>query len=187
MYAGRVVERADATALFRAPRHPYSVGLLSSFPALHGPRQHMTGIPGSPPDLRRLPAGCVFHPRCPYVMDRCRTEVPPLLHLNEAGGRVAACWLQDGSGPVPAELAAPVPGAGLAATPAVAAPGPAPAAAAGPAPATAPGPAPAAAAGPAPATAPGPAPAAAPGPAPAAAPGPAAATSPATPNVGSRP
>jgi peptide/nickel transport system ATP-binding protein len=109
MYAGRVVERADATALFRAPRHPYTLGLLTSFPALHGPRRHMTGIAGSPPDLRRLPAGCVFHPRCPYVMDRCRTDAPPLLELNEGGGRVAACWLQDGSAPAPAELAVPVP------------------------------------------------------------------------------
>jgi peptide/nickel transport system ATP-binding protein len=110
MYAGRVVERAGATALFRAPRHPYSLGLLSSFPSLHGPRRPMTGIAGSPPDLRRIPAGCVFHPRCSYAMDRCRTEVPALLRLNEGGGRLAACWLQDGSGPVPAELAARTPG-----------------------------------------------------------------------------
>jgi peptide/nickel transport system ATP-binding protein len=131
MYAGRVVERAEAAALFRAPRHPYSLGLLSSFPALRGPRRHMTGIPGSPPDLRRLPAGCVFHPRCPYVMDRCRTDVPPLLHLNDGGGRVAACWLQDGSAPVPRELAAPVPGANLAGARAIA---PSPAAPASPAP-----------------------------------------------------
>jgi peptide/nickel transport system ATP-binding protein len=117
MYAGRVVERADATALFRAPRHPYSLGLLTSFPALHGPRRQMTGIPGSPPDLRHLPAGCVFHPRCPYVMDRCRTDEPPLLRPDEGGERVAACWLQDGSVPVPAELARPVPGAALAPAP----------------------------------------------------------------------
>jgi peptide/nickel transport system ATP-binding protein len=109
MYAGRVVERADAAALFRSPRHPYSLGLLSSFPALRGPKRQMTGIPGSPPDLRRLPLGCVFHPRCSYAMDRCRTEVPPLLRLNEGRGRIAACWLQDGSVPVPAELAVPAP------------------------------------------------------------------------------
>jgi peptide/nickel transport system ATP-binding protein len=114
MYAGRVVERAEASALFRAPRHPYSLGLLTSFPALHGPRRQMTGIPGSPPDLRRLPAGCVFHPRCPYVMERCRTEEPPLLPLNDGGERVAACWLQDGSVPVPADLAVPVPGTDMA-------------------------------------------------------------------------
>jgi peptide/nickel transport system ATP-binding protein len=119
MYAGRLVERAGATALLRSPRHPYSLGLLSSFPSLHGPRQHLTGIPGSPPDLRRLPAGCVFHPRCGYVMDRCRTEAPLLLPLPVEGDgnrgtagravppRAAACWLQDGSAAAPPELSAP--------------------------------------------------------------------------------
>jgi peptide/nickel transport system ATP-binding protein len=112
MYAGRVVERAEAAALFRAPRHPYSLGLLSSFPPLHGPRRRLTGIPGSPPDLRELPPGCVFHPRCPFVMERCRTEMPPLIELGEGGGRLAACWLQDGTAPPPAELAVPAPGAG---------------------------------------------------------------------------
>jgi peptide/nickel transport system ATP-binding protein len=115
MYAGRLVERASATALFRAPRHPYTLGLLSSFPALHGPRRKLTGIPGSPPDLRRPPPGCVFHPRCPYVMDRCRSDVPALLPPaangdGEArGGRAVACWLQDGTVAPPPELAAPVP------------------------------------------------------------------------------
>jgi peptide/nickel transport system ATP-binding protein len=111
MYAGRLVERAGATELLRAPRHPYSLGLLSSFPALHGPRQHLTGIPGSPPDLRRLPAGCVFHPRCGYAMDRCRAEAPQLLPLDMKGDggvpRAAACWLQDGSAAAPPELSAP--------------------------------------------------------------------------------
>ncbi len=105
----RLVERADAAALFRAPRHPYSLGLLSSFPSLHGPRRHMTGIPGSPPDLRQLPAGCVFHPRCPYVMDRCRSDVPPFLQPGGDSVRLAACWLHDGTAPPPAELAMPVP------------------------------------------------------------------------------
>ena len=110
MYAGRLLERASATALFRAPRHPYTHGLLSSFPSLHGSRERRTGIPGSPPDLRLLPAGCVFSPRCPHVMDRCRAEDPPLLRLGPDGTRLAACWLQDGSVPVPAELALPEPG-----------------------------------------------------------------------------
>jgi peptide/nickel transport system ATP-binding protein len=111
MYAGRLVERAGAGALLRAPRHPYSLGLLSSFPALHGPRQHLTGIPGSPPDLRQLPSGCVFHPRCSYAMDRCLTQAPQLLPLAEddATGpqRAAACWLHDGSTAAPPELSAP--------------------------------------------------------------------------------
>jgi peptide/nickel transport system ATP-binding protein len=116
MYAGRLVERATAAALFRAPRHPYSLGLLSSFPSLHGPRQHLTGIPGSPPDLRDLPQGCVFHPRCPYVMDRCRTSSPPLTDLGGDGPpRQAACWLHDGQQEPPAPLALPWPATGTAA------------------------------------------------------------------------
>jgi peptide/nickel transport system ATP-binding protein len=108
MYAGRLVERAGANAIFRAPRHPYSLGLLSSFPALHGPRQVMEGIPGSPPDLRNAPAGCTFHPRCRFAFDRCRHDPPPLLDLD-AGTRAASCWLQDGSAVVPQELARAVP------------------------------------------------------------------------------
>jgi len=121
MYGGRIVERARAAALFRAPRHPYTLGLLGSFPSLHGPRVHMTGIAGSPPDLRNLPAGCPFHPRCRYVMERCRTELPPLRPVARAGPadpRVVACWLQDGSAPPPAELARPEPGPGPGSAPA---------------------------------------------------------------------
>jgi len=104
MYAGRIVERAQASALFRAPRHPYTLGLLNSFPPLHGAHRRMTGIPGSPPDLRALPQGCVFHPRCGYVMDRCRTQAPPLVPLAAQGGRLAACWLQDPGTVPPPEL-----------------------------------------------------------------------------------
>jgi peptide/nickel transport system ATP-binding protein len=115
MYAGRLVERAPADELFRAPRHPYTLGLLNSFPALHGPRRYMTGIAGSPPDLRMLPVGCVFHPRCAYAMDICREQSPPLEQPASAGasagGRLASCWLQDGTRPVPGELARPGPGA----------------------------------------------------------------------------
>jgi peptide/nickel transport system ATP-binding protein len=105
MYAGRLVERAGASAVFRAPRHPYSLGLLSSFPALHGPRRAMEGIPGSPPDLRNMPSGCPFHPRCGYAFDRCRSDPPPPLLDLDAGTRAAACWLQDAGAAVPAELA----------------------------------------------------------------------------------
>jgi len=136
MYAGRLVERAGANAVFRAPRHPYSLGLLSSFPALHGPRQAMEGIPGSPPDLRNMPSGCPFHPRCGYAFDRCRTDPPPLLDLD-AGTRAAACWLQDGRVDVPAELARPAPAAApapQATAPVPVPPAPATAAAAAPAP-----------------------------------------------------
>ncbi|MGH3303865.1 MAG: ABC transporter ATP-binding protein [Streptosporangiaceae bacterium] len=109
MYAGRLVERAPATRLFRAPRHPYTLGLLSSFPPLHGPRAPMTGIPGSPPDLRMLPSGCVFHPRCRFAVDRCTAEAPPLVAVGPGASRLAACWRQHDNGHVPPELAAPEP------------------------------------------------------------------------------
>jgi peptide/nickel transport system ATP-binding protein len=116
MYAGRIMERAGARALFKAPRHPYSLGLINSFPPLHGPHRDMTGIPGSPPDLRALPPGCVFHPRCGFAFERCPRERPPLLTLPVR--REAACWLHDGSVPVPPEVGAPEPGYEPAAPPA---------------------------------------------------------------------
>jgi peptide/nickel transport system ATP-binding protein len=106
MYAGRIVERATASELFHSPRHPYSLGLLSSFPGLHGERVRMEGIPGSPPSLKNLPTGCKFHNRCAFVMDRCRHDEPELvLPVGDAGGRLAACWLQDGRQAPPAPLA----------------------------------------------------------------------------------
>jgi peptide/nickel transport system ATP-binding protein len=129
MYAGRLVESAVAGQLYRAPRHPYSYGLLNSFPSLHGPREAMTGIAGSPPDLRQLPDGCVFHPRCRYVMERCKHESPPLAPPAAISpgspSRLVSCWLHEGSeGAVPAELAVPddLAMAGAAAAPAVASP-----------------------------------------------------------------
>jgi len=106
MYAGEIVERAPAQALFRAPRHPYTYGLLNSFPVLHGPRIAMTGIKGSPPDMRNMPHGCPFHPRCAHAMPECSTEHPPLLRLRDAfGDRDVSCWLQDSAHAVPPELA----------------------------------------------------------------------------------
>ncbi len=109
MYAGRIVESAPASQLYRAPRHPYSYGLLNSFPGLHGPRQRMTGIAGSPPDLRQLPAGCVFRPRCAHAFDRCAAESPELRaperrQPGAAAAGLVACWLHDGAGLAPAEL-----------------------------------------------------------------------------------
>jgi peptide/nickel transport system ATP-binding protein len=66
MYAGEIVEAAPSASLFAAPRHPYTVGLMSSFPPLAGPVERLTGIPGTPPDLGDPPSGCRFHPRCPH-------------------------------------------------------------------------------------------------------------------------
>ncbi len=96
MYAGRIVEKAVQRDLHKHPRHPYSYGLLHSFPTLHGPRQKMLGIPGSPPDLRNVPSGCAFHPRCPCAFATC-SQVLPVLQPAMAGipEQVAACHLYD--------------------------------------------------------------------------------------------
>jgi len=107
MYAGRIVERAPASSLFHAPRMPYTYGLLHCFPPMHGERRSMEGIPGSPPDLRQLPPGCPFNPRCPWAMERCRREMPLLAHMDGDGGREVACWLHSGDAHVPEELGQP--------------------------------------------------------------------------------
>jgi peptide/nickel transport system ATP-binding protein len=78
MYAGQVAEFGPTRQVFDAPLHPYSIGLLDAFPSIRGPRLPLTGIPGAPPDLARPPAGCRFAPRCPQVMDTCRTTPPEL-------------------------------------------------------------------------------------------------------------
>ncbi|MGW0485613.1 ABC transporter ATP-binding protein [Nonomuraea sp. NPDC003214] len=95
MYAGRVVEVGTARALRTAPRHPYTEGLLRSFPRLRGPREELLGIPGTPPDLRSPPPGCAFHPRCRHAFDGCAGERPALLPVP--GGEVA-CRLNEGAG-----------------------------------------------------------------------------------------
>jgi len=96
MYAGRVVELATRDELKQHARHPYSYGMLNSFPTIHGPRRRMTGIPGSPPDLRNIPPGCSFHVRCPLAFAACRSELPLLrpATLEEPGQKVA-CHLYD--------------------------------------------------------------------------------------------
>ncbi|MHB8612913.1 MAG: dipeptide/oligopeptide/nickel ABC transporter permease/ATP-binding protein [Candidatus Dormibacteraceae bacterium] len=109
MYAGRLMERAPAASLFHAPRLPYTHGLLNCFPPLHGARHRMDGIAGSPPDLKDLPQGCSFYPRCKWAMQPCRVERPRLLTI-EGSQREVACWLHRGDAVVPAELARPEPG-----------------------------------------------------------------------------
>jgi peptide/nickel transport system ATP-binding protein len=96
MYAGRIVEKASRRDLYLHPYHPYSYGLLNSFPSMHGPRRKMSGIPGSPPDLRAAPPGCAFHPRCPLAFDTCRTVLPALRPLRgEDSEQLVACHLYD--------------------------------------------------------------------------------------------
>jgi peptide/nickel transport system ATP-binding protein len=100
MYAGRIVEMADARALHEQPRHPYSYGMLNAFPTLHGPRRAMAGIPGAPPDLRAVPAGCAFHVRCPLAFAPCSSLLPalaspPLALDGAAPNGAVACHLYD--------------------------------------------------------------------------------------------
>ncbi|GAA0810165.1 ABC transporter ATP-binding protein [Spirilliplanes yamanashiensis] len=102
MYGGRIVEEAPAETLYRDPMHPYSQGLLGSFPALRGPRRELAGIPGSPPDLRAMPTGCSFHPRCPKAFEPCPARLPILGQPDAptGGGRTVACWLHPARVPV---------------------------------------------------------------------------------------
>lgn len=96
MYAGRIVEKATSKELHSRPCHPYSYGLLNSFPTIHGPRRRMTGIPGSPPDLRAIPSGCAFHPRCPCAYTACSAILPTLLPISTGvDSRRVACHLYD--------------------------------------------------------------------------------------------
>jgi peptide/nickel transport system permease protein len=97
MYGGRIIEQSASSDFYRAPQHPYSQGLLASFPTLSGPKRDLTGIPGSPPDLRRLPTGCAFNPRCPLAFDKCTEVVPPLFRLAAPSGGTtdAACLLHE--------------------------------------------------------------------------------------------
>jgi peptide/nickel transport system ATP-binding protein len=93
MYAGRVAETAGADATFHAPRHPYTLGLLTSLARLDRRRtDRLRPIPGQPPSLIRVPPGCAFHPRCAFATDQCHIDVPPL-----TGGltHAAACHHQD--------------------------------------------------------------------------------------------
>jgi oligopeptide/dipeptide ABC transporter ATP-binding protein len=90
MYAGKIVELQTVRGLFYDPRHPYTRALLDSIPKL-GVREPLYIIPGQPPDLSALPAGCSFHPRCSRTMDRCHAEEPPEVRLDGRG--TARCWL----------------------------------------------------------------------------------------------
>ena len=86
MYGGKIVEESDVHELFAQPRHPYTLGLLNSVPRWDQvQRDHLQAIAGQPPDLANLPTGCAFHPRCPFVLDRCRREEPALIHRDSPG------------------------------------------------------------------------------------------------------
>ena len=91
MYAGKVIERGTAQEIYANPRHPYTVGLLNSVPRLDLPRRtKLDPIEGQPPDLVNLAPGCSFRDRCRWAVDKCATEIPPLMSIGE--GHWSACW-----------------------------------------------------------------------------------------------
>ena len=92
MYAGVVAEYGPTAEVFESPMHPYSIGLMEAFPSIRGPKVPLTGIPGSPPDLARIPPGCRFAARCPKVMARCEVEPPGLYQVD---GRLVRCFLHE--------------------------------------------------------------------------------------------
>jgi len=91
MYGGVTAEYSDVDTIYNSPRHPYTQELLKAFPDLSNPEKRLASIPGYPPRLDALPAGCRFAPRCPLVMERCHTEQPAIHRLN--GAHVASCHL----------------------------------------------------------------------------------------------
>ncbi|MFQ5757897.1 MAG: ABC transporter ATP-binding protein [Acidiferrobacterales bacterium] len=91
MYAGKIVEEGTAAQVYHKPRHPYTIGLLSSVPRMDQHRgKRLVPIEGQPPDLTRLDNGCAYRPRCHWAIDRCANEIPLLEHIGD--GQQAACF-----------------------------------------------------------------------------------------------
>ena len=90
MYGGQIVEEASVGDLYEKPLHPYTEGLLGSIPRLDQKGRDLVSIKGHPPSLYAFPISCSFAPRCPYVMEKCREENPPLMEAGQ--GRKTACW-----------------------------------------------------------------------------------------------
>ena len=95
MYAANVVEQTNVDQLFVRPQHPYTWGLMGSLPRLEVDLERLTQIPGQPPSLLRPPAGCRFHPRCPHVMEVCKTTVPELVPTQKDPEHLQACHLDE--------------------------------------------------------------------------------------------
>ena len=82
MYAGNLIEIGDAQAVFTQAQHPYTKGLVSSFPTIHGPKERLYGIPGDPVNLLKLPQGCNFQARCTDCVQICKQDEPALRNVN---------------------------------------------------------------------------------------------------------
>jgi len=90
-YAGKIAEMGSILSVYSKPLHPYTQGLLASFPNIRAKRQKLSYIPGTPPNLINPPKGCRFHPRCPFAFERCRVEEPQLREIEP--GHYVACHL----------------------------------------------------------------------------------------------
>jgi peptide/nickel transport system ATP-binding protein len=95
MYAARVAEQAPVDNLFQRPHHPYTWGLLGSLPRLDADVKRLTQIQGQPPSLLNPPRGCRFHPRCPYVMEICKTTEPELRPVSHDAEHLQRCHLDE--------------------------------------------------------------------------------------------
>jgi peptide/nickel transport system ATP-binding protein len=95
MYAGKVAEEGTVDEIFTRPHHPYTWGLLGSLPRIDADVERLVQIPGQPPSLLHPPAGCRFHPRCPYAMRVCTDVVPALLPITGSPQHVQACHLDE--------------------------------------------------------------------------------------------
>ncbi len=94
MYAGRIVEQGKVDDIFFHPQHPYTKGLLNAIPKIDAEtKRRLEPISGNVPSLTRMPAGCAFAPRCPMVMDKCRTDLPDLIPIDD--GHYSRCWLNN--------------------------------------------------------------------------------------------
>ena len=93
MYAGNLVELGTAKEVLESPQHPYTKGLARSFPTIHGPKERLFGIPGSPVNLLNLPQGCNFQERCESCFALCKQETPPFVEVNASPRRDVACHL----------------------------------------------------------------------------------------------
>jgi oligopeptide/dipeptide ABC transporter ATP-binding protein len=92
MYAGKIVEKGTAHDIYDNPKHPYTIGLMASVPQLdQDVKKKLVPIQGQPPNLAMVPAGCAFHPRCSYAVERCRRQIPELKSVN--GQHEKACWV----------------------------------------------------------------------------------------------
>jgi peptide/nickel transport system ATP-binding protein len=95
MYAAKIAEEGTVGSIFNRPHHPYTWGLLGSLPRLDTDLERLAQIPGQPPSLLNPPAGCRFNPRCPYVMDICRQQLPELKTVSGDSGHRQACYLDE--------------------------------------------------------------------------------------------